>query len=598
MFNKKLQIVSRHVLVQSLGQQALRSLSTSSAAFNSYLHHIGKEPLVYRNVGQQLELAASQFGSTEALVSCHEAKRYTFRSLLAEVDRLAAGLRKLGLQRGDAVGIWAPNYIQWYLGMMGAARAGLTSVGINPAYQGPEMEYCLNKVDIKAILAPDTFKTQNYYEILRDICPELAQSEPGKLKSEKFPHLRTVIINSQQSLKGAMRFDELLDLSNASEQAEIGKLQREIQPESPCNVQFTSGTTGHPKAAVLSHHSFVNNGIHVGNRNELEGERICVQVPLFHAFGVGITIMAAMAKGATLVLPAAGFSPKDSLQAIINEKCTVIHGTPTMYVDLVAEQRKLQLPLGNIRKAITGGAAVSPQLVLDMKQVLRVQAVHSVYGLTESTAVIFQSLPGEQDDRVLHYVGHLTDHIEAKIIDAQGCIVPLGQPGELCVRGYMTMLGYHGDVEKTKEILAEDNWLHTGDQFVLESDGYGRIVGRLKEMVIRGGENIFPKEVEDFLNSHPQVIETHVIGVPDERLGEELCAFVRLESDVDPKSFTNEALKAYCKGKLAHFKVPRYVVTVDTFPTTTSGKIQKFKLLKQFEDTFHAKKDQAQAVRV
>ncbi|XP_032591930.1 medium-chain acyl-CoA ligase ACSF2, mitochondrial isoform X2 [Drosophila grimshawi] len=576
-----------------------KTQSTIPAASQSYMHHIGKEPLAYRNVGQQLELAASQFGSTEAIVSCHEAKRYTFRSLLAEVDRVAAGLLKLGLQRGDAVGIWAPNYIQWYLSMMGAARAGLTSVGINPAFQGPEMEYCLKKVDIKAILATESFKTQNYYEIVRDICPEMADSEAGKIRSDKFPHLRAVIIDSKQSLKGALRFDELLDLSNASEQEEITKLQREIQPESPCNVQFTSGTTGNPKAAVLSHYNFVNNGIHVGSRNELDGERICVQVPLFHAFGVGITIMAAMSKGATLVLPSAGFSPKDSLQAIVEEKCTVIHGTPTMYVDLVVAQRKEQLPLGKIKKAITGGAPVSPQLILDVKQVLGVEAMHSVYGLTESTAVIFQSLPGEEDDRVLHSVGHLTDHIEAKIIDEKGCVVPLGQPGELCVRGYLTMLGYHGDEEKTREIISADNWMRTGDQFVMEADGYGRIVGRLKEMVIRGGENIFPKEVEDFINTHPQVVETHVIGVPDERLGEELCAFVRLHHDVDPKTFTKESLREYAKGKIAHFKVPRYVVPVDAFPKTTSGKIQKFKLLKKFEDSFHTQKSksQSQAVR-
>ncbi|XP_023170372.2 medium-chain acyl-CoA ligase ACSF2, mitochondrial [Drosophila hydei] len=597
MLNKKLQIVARHVLRQSLGHKALRWLSTSSPAFSSYIHHIGKEPLAYRSVGQQLELAASQFGSVEALVSCHEDKRYTFRSLIAEVDRLAAALRKLGLKKGDAVGIWAPNYVQWYLGMMGAARAGLTSVGINPAYQAPEVEYCLKKVDIKAIIAPETFKSQNYYEILRSICPELADSEPGKIKSDKFPHLRAVIINSQQSLKGALRFDDVLGLSNADEQAEISKLQSQIIPESPCNVQFTSGTTGNPKAAVLSHHNFVNNGIHVGKRNELAGERICVQVPLFHAFGVGITIMAAMATGATLVLPAAGFSPEDSLKAIAKEKCTVIHGTPTMYVDLVATQRKLQVPLGKIKKAITGGATVSPQLILDVKSVLGVEAMHSVYGLTESTAVIFQSLPGEQDNRVLDYVGHLTDHVEAKVIDEQGCVVPLGQPGELCVRGYLTMLGYHGDEAKTKEILGDDNWLHTGDQFVLEEDGYGRIVGRLKDMVIRGGENIFPKEVEDFLNTHPQVVEAHVIGVPDERLGEELCAFVRLESGVDPKSFTNATMRTYAKGKLAHFKVPHYVVPVDSFPKTTSGKIQKFKLLKQFEDTFHPKYSQRQAAQ-
>ncbi|XP_034471634.1 medium-chain acyl-CoA ligase ACSF2, mitochondrial [Drosophila innubila] len=591
MFNKKLQILSRHLLRQQVAQKALRCVATSS-----YIHNIGKEPLVYRNVGQQLELAASKFGSTEAIVSCHEAKRYTFRDLLREVDRLAAGFRKLGLETGDAIGIWAPNYMHWYLTMMGAARAGLTSVGINPALQGPELAYCLNKADMKAIVAPETFRTTKYYEILRDICPEVAHSEPGKIKSEKFPHLRSIIINSQESLKGAFRFDEILDLSNATEQAEIYKLQREICPENPCNIQFTSGTTGNPKAAVLSHYNIVNNGIHVGDRNELEGERICVQVPLFHAFGVSITIMASLAKGATLVLPSPGFSPKDSLHAIVNEKCTVIHGTPTMYVDLVEAQRELRIPLGKIKKAITGGAVVAPQLILDVKEVLGVEKMHSVYGLTESTAVIFQSVPGEHENRVLDSVGYLTDHIEAKIIDAKGRLVPFGQPGELCVRGYLTMAGYYKDQAKTEEILSTDNWLHTGDQFVIDADGYGRIVGRLKEMIIRGGENIFPREIEDFLNGHPQVVEAHVIGVPNDRLGEEVCAFVRLQSGVDPKTFTSETVRAYSKGKLAHFKVPQYVEVTDAFPKTTSGKIQKFKLLEKFRSGLKMKKEQ-EAIR-
>ncbi|XP_016972264.1 medium-chain acyl-CoA ligase ACSF2, mitochondrial [Drosophila rhopaloa] len=581
----KLQTISRYMLRQRCVFNSMRSISTAMPILVSHKHHVGRDPLVYRTIGQQLEMTAASHGDVEAIVSCHEGKRYTFKTLLREADALAAGFRKLGLQRGDAIGLWAPNFMHWYLGMMGAARAGLTSVGINPAFQGPEMAYCLNKVNIKAIIAPETFKSQNYYEILREICPEIPDAEPGKIKSQKFPHLQSLIIDSSNDLKGALRFNDLLDLANQSEREEVAKTQRDILPESACNIQFTSGTTGNPKAAVLSHHNFVNNGIHVGNRNQLEGERICVQVPMFHAFGVVITIMAALTKGATMVLPAAGFSPKDSLHAIVNEKCTIIHGTPTMYVDLVNTQKKLQVPLGRIKKAITGGAIVSPQLIKDVRQVLGVETVHSVYGLTESTAVIFQTLPGDGSDMVLNSVGQLQDHVEAKVVDSEGRCVPFGQPGELCVRGYTTMKGYHTDEQKTRETI-KDFWLHTGDQFILEENGYGRIVGRLKEMLIRGGENIFPKEIEDFLNAHPQVIEAHVIGVPDERLGEEVCAFVRLEEGMDPASFTAESLKAYSKGKLAHFKVPRYVIPVDAFPRTTSGKIQKFKLAEAFKENY------------
>ncbi|XP_050741145.1 medium-chain acyl-CoA ligase ACSF2, mitochondrial [Drosophila biarmipes] len=581
--NRKLQTISRYILRQRCVLSSMRSISTSLPILISHKHKVGKDPLVYRTIGQQLELTAANHGDVEAIVSCHEGKRYTFKGLLQEADALAAGFRKLGLKPGDAVGLWSPNYMHWYLSMMGAARAGLTSVGLNPAFQGPEVAYCLNKVNVKAIIAPESFKRQNYYEILRDICPEIADSEPGKIRSDKFPHLQSVIIDSYDGLKGALRFDDFLDLANKSEREEVAKIQKDILPESACNIQFTSGTTGNPKAAVLSHHNFVNNGIHVGNRNQLEGERICVQVPMFHAFGVVITIMAGLTKGATMVLPSPGFSPKDSLQAISSEKCSVIHGTPTMYVDLVNTQKKLQVPLGRVKKAITGGAIVSPQLIKDIREILKVETVHSVYGLTESTAVIFQSLPGDSSDVVLNSVGHLTDHVEAKVVDEEGRCVPFGQPGELCVRGYITMLGYHGDEEKTKETIGQDRWLRTGDQFILESNGYGRIVGRLKEMLIRGGENIFPKEIEDFLNAHPQVIEAHVIGVPDERLGEEVCAFVRLEEGVEPASFTAATLKEYSKGKLAHFKVPKYVIPVDAFPKTTSGKIQKFKLMEAFK---------------
>ncbi|CAD6998221.1 acyl-CoA synthetase family member 2, mitochondrial-like [Ceratitis capitata] len=557
---------------------AVKSLNAHPA----HLHYIGKQPLVYRSVGQELELAAAEYGSTEAIVSCHEQKRHTFRSLLEDVDRVAAGLLKLGLKQGDHVGIWAPNNMHWYLTMLGAARAGLVSVGINPAFQGPEVDYCLKKVKVKAVIMPETFKTQNFYEIIKSICPELPHSVDGRINSANLPHLKHVIIDTPNRLKGALSFDDLLGLGNSDEREAIAQLQRYVMPDSGCNIQFTSGTTGKPKAALLSHYNFVNNGTHIGNRNQLDSNsRICVQVPLFHVYGVVITVMAAMTHGSTLVLPAAGFSPADSLKAIVDEKCTVIHGTPTMYVDLIKKQRELKLPLKTAKMAVTGGAPCSPQLFLDIKEVLGLDHVRTVYGLTETTAVIFQSRPGDNNERILNTVGHLQDHVEVKVVDAEGHIVQFGQPGELYVRGYATMLEYYDDPEKTKETMGNDKWLKTGDQFILEADGYGRIVGRLKEMIIRGGENIFPKEVEDFLNSHSKIIEAHVIGVPDERLGEECCAFVRLQDGVE--SITHEELKEFARGKIAHFKVPRFVIPIDQFPRTASGKIQKFKLAETYK---------------
>ncbi|XP_053960304.1 medium-chain acyl-CoA ligase ACSF2, mitochondrial-like [Anastrepha ludens] len=573
-----------HCVMRCLSAQIPANVKAHN--FNpAHLHHIGKSPLVYRNVGQELERTAAVYGSTESIVSCHEQKRYTYQSLLEEVDRAAAGLLKLGLEQGDHVGIWAPNNMHWYLTMLGAARAGLVSVGINPAFQEPEVEYCLKKVKVKALIMPETYKTQNYYEIIKRICPEISDSSDGCIKSTNLPHLKHVIIDSRSRLKGALSFDDLLGLSNPAEREDISKLQRHIVPDSGCNVQFTSGTTGQPKAAVLSHYNFVNNGIHIGNRNQLDSNsRICVQVPLFHVYGVVITVMAAMTHGSTLVLPAAGFSPADSLRAIVDEKCTVIHGTPTMYVDLIKKQRELQLPLKTAKTAITGGAPCSPQLFLDIKNVLGLDHVRTVYGLTETTAVIFQSRPADSMEQILNTVGHLQDHVEVKVVDAQGHTVQFGEPGELYVRGYATMLEYYDDEQKTKETIGNNRWLKTGDQFILEADGYGRIVGRLKEMIIRGGENIFPKEIEDFLNSHPKIIETHVIGVPDERMGEECCAFVRLADGVE--SITREEVKEFAKGKLAHFKIPRFVIPINEFPRTTSGKIQKFKLAEEYNKMY------------
>ncbi|XP_017467586.1 PREDICTED: acyl-CoA synthetase family member 2, mitochondrial-like [Rhagoletis zephyria] len=554
----------------------------------AHLHFIGRTPLVYRSIGQELERAAAEYGNTESIVSCHEKKRYTYRGLLEEADRVAAGLLKLGLKQGDHVGIWTPNNAHWYLTMLGIARAGLVSVGINPAFQGPEVDYCLKKVKVKAVIMPETFKTQNFYEIMKSICPELPDSVDGSINSASLPHLKRVIVDTGSTLKGALSYDELLNLSSLAEREVITKLQRHIVPDSGCNIQFTSGTTGQPKAAVVSHYNFVNNGIHIGNRNELDStSRICVQVPLFHAYGVVITIMAAMTHGSTLVLPAAGFSPADSLRAIVDEKCTVIHGTPTMYVDLIKKQRELQLPLKTAKMAVTGGAPCSPQLFLDIKNVLGLEHVRTVFGMTESTAVIFQSRPGDSMEQILNTVGHLQDHVEAKVIDAEGKTVSFGERGELCVRGYATMLGYYDDETKTKETIGRDKWLRTGDQFILQEDGYGRIVGRLKEMIIRGGENLFPKEIEDFLNTHPQICETHVIGVPCERFGEELCAFVRL--DDSSAKVSREDIKAFAKGKLAHFKIPRYVIQIKNFPKTTSGKIQKFKLAELYEKEYRTK---------
>ncbi|XP_062547098.1 medium-chain acyl-CoA ligase ACSF2, mitochondrial-like isoform X2 [Armigeres subalbatus] len=552
----------------------------------SYIHHIGKDPLVYRNVGQHLRLAAEKYPNNEALVSCHENKRFTYSEALEKADRIAASFYQLGLKKGDRVGIWAPNGSQFYLSSLAAARAGMISVGINPAFQAPEAEYALNKGGVRALILAEQHYSTSYYDLTKQIIPELTSSSPGKLRSARVPTLETVIVDTADAvpLPGTMLYKDMLQLPTEQHISEIESLQMSISPESGLNMQFTSGTTGLPKAATVTHNGFVNNAIHLAYRNEfnLKHHRICLQLPLFHAFAMVVGVLTAFTYGTTIVVPGARYKPMESLDAIVKEKCTAIYGTPTMYVDLINKVRELNFKVPPIDLVVTGGATCSPQLFSDILEFLNVRKAKTVYGLTEACGIVFQSLFHDTRDHILNTVGHLMDHFEAKVVDLQGNIVPFGTPGELCVRSTAMMLGYWDDEKKTKETLGDDGWLRTGDQFVLREDGYGKIVGRVKEIIIRGGENLFPREIEDYLNTHPKVLETHCVGVPDERMGEEICAYVRLKKEGE--TLTYEEVKEFCKGHLAHFKVPKYLRVVEEYPKTTSGKVQKFKLVEMFKD--------------
>ncbi|CAO1348241.1 unnamed protein product [Diamesa hyperborea] len=551
----------------------------------SYIHRVGTEPLQYKTIGQILQQSAEKYSDREALVSCHEKTRLTFAETLEKADHLAAGLLNLGLVKGDRVAIYAPNFTFWYISFMAVARAGLISVGLNSAYQLPELEFCIKKVGVSAIIAPEVFKNQKYYEMMTKMLPQLTKSGNQIIENNTVNSLKAVIMNSNRNLPGTVNYDELLQSASASDVDEIAKLQHTINPDSGANIQFSSGTTGKPKAVQVSHFNFVNNSYDFGKRLQLNEKpnRICLQVPLFHAYGVTFGMMNSLHHGATLVLPAPLHHPESSLKAIVDEKCNVIFGTPTMFVDLVAKQRELNVKIDHeIDFANTGGSICTPKLVQDVLEVLKAKKMKTVYGLTETTASVFQSRPEDDVDVAINTVGCLGDNIEAKVVDVNGKIVPFGQPGELWVRGYLTMMGYWDDKTKTDEVLDADGWFKTGDQFIIHENGYGQVVGRLKEMIIRGGENLFPREIEDFLNTHPNVAETHVIGIPDERMGEEVGAFIRLK---DPsKPLTREDVKKFCSGSLAHFKIPRYVVIVENFPKTLSGKVQKFKFVEEFSE--------------
>ncbi|XP_018334738.1 acyl-CoA synthetase family member 2, mitochondrial [Agrilus planipennis] len=546
----------------------------------SYYHQVGKEPLIPVTLGTLLEKAVGKYEDREAIKVIHQNRTLTYKEVLNECDKLAAALKDVGLERGDRVGIWATNILEWYITMFACARAGVILVTINPAYQPPELEYCINKVGIKTLISQDKDKYKDYYDFLTDIAPSIRSSEPGKINDPKLPSLKSVIVTGSEERKGAFNYNEFVNRPSKQSVNAIKNNQHLIDPDEGFNIQFTSGTTGFPKAALVNHFTMVNNSLQIALRANIlnKHHRICIQAPFFHALGTVVSLPTALHAGATLVVPSPTFKPHAVLDAIKNEKCSVITGTPTMYIDLVRAQEERQENI-SLDLAITGGAPCSPRLFEEMRNVLNVQKQQSVYGLTELTAVAFQSLVNDDKETVLTTVGCVGDHLEVKVIDDTGKIVPCGTPGELCVRGYSCMLGYWGDEEKTKEMMGPDRWLKTGDVFILEESGYGKIVSRKKDVIIRGGEKIFPKEIEDFLTAHPDIVECYVVGVPDERLGEEVVACLRMKNGTVVSELD---IAQFCKGKISHYKIPKKVKIVDDFPKTGSGKVQKFKLQEQF----------------
>lgn len=515
-----------------------------------------------------LDEAVKRWPNRECIVSLHQNVRLSFSEAAARADRLAAGLWKLGMRPGDRLGIWGPNDVEWYIASLCSARAGFIVVAINPAYQRDELRYCLQRVAVKAVVSPERFKTQDYPRMLLEA-------------KRTCPHLEHVIVYSENHIAGTHRFCDVESSASRIEIERIAGEQSAISCHDGCNIQFTSGTTGNPKAAVLSHRSFVNNSRQAARRTEVGPEqRICLNVPFFHAFGLVMAQLCVLHSGSTLVLEARSFDPVKSVEAIARENCDVAYGTPTMWINLINAQRRFGARPAKLFSGTTGGSPCPPELFRRIRETFDFDNIKTIYGLTETTAIAFQSLPGELTELTDTTVGHLSDHTEVMVVDENGVPVPFGAPGELWVRGYSTMMRYWDDQENTAKTLTKDGWLKTGDRFVLRKDGYGHVIGREKDMLIRGGENIFPKEIEDFLMTHPMVAEAYVVGAYDEVYGEELCACVRLQEEAQ---LTKDQLKAYCKGRIAHFKIPRYVEFVEEYPKTSSGKVQKFLLKEEME---------------
>jgi fatty-acyl-CoA synthase len=531
-------------------------------------------PLSDATVSRFLLDTVGMFPGRPAVVFREQAIRWTWREFADQVDLLASGLRSLGVTPGDRVGIWSPNRSEWLLTQFATARIGAILVNINPAYRLAELEYALNKVGCKALVAAEQFKTSKYLEMLQALAPELATSEPGALQASRFPELRAIIRMGDGTTPGMLRFSEVM--SRGREQldtARLDALEASLNADDPINIQFTSGTTGNPKGATLTHRNVVNNARYIALAMRLtEHDSLCIPVPLYHCFGMVLAVLACVSTGTTMVFPGEAFDPAATLAAVDEERCTALHGVPTMFIAELDLPAFAKYDLSRLRTGIMAG---SPCPIETMKRVvsqMNLREITIAYGMTETSPVSFQSSTTDPLDKRTTTVGQVAPHLEVKIVDPLGVVVPVGDTGELCTRGYSVMKGYWGDEEKTREAIV-DGWMHTGDLGVLDGEGYCNIVGRLKDMLIRGGENIYPREIEEFLFRHPKIQSVQVFGVPDAKYGEEVCAWIVLRAG---EHATLEEIRQFCDGQIAHYKIPRYVKFVDELPMTVTGKVQKF----------------------
>ena len=542
----------------------------------SYVHGASDVPLIGATIGDLLDRVVAQQPDHEALVSVHQGLRYTYREFRAACDALARGLLALGIQKGDRVGIWSPNHAEWVVAQFATPKIGAILVNINPAYRVYELEYALKQSGCTALILAPRFKTSDYAGMLADLCPELAGSEPGNLHAAKAPDLRTVIAFGEQHVPGAYRWADVLAKGEAVS-PEMHETQAQQQFDDPINIQYTSGTTGFPKGVTLSHHAILNNGFFIGERMRFtEADRLCVPVPFYHCFGMVLGNLACVTHGATIVIPAPVFDPRATLAAVERERCTALHGVPTMFIAELALDDFDSFDLSTLRTGIMAGSPCPTEVMKQVVAKMHMRDVTICYGMTETAPVSFQSTTDDPLEKRVGTVGRVHPHVECKIADPHtGAVVPRGATGELLSRGYIVMLGYWNNAQATAEAVDAGRWMHTGDLATMDAAGYVNIVGRAKDMIIRGGENIYPREIEEFLYVHPKIQDVQVIGVPDERYGEEVMAWVILRAGQVADA---EELRAYCRARIAHYKVPRYWKFTDAFPMTVTGKVQKYKM--------------------
>jgi fatty-acyl-CoA synthase len=539
-------------------------------------------PLIEDTIGAYFDAACAKYADREALVSRHQSDRLTYAEYRRRVDALACSLMRLGLEKGDRIAIWSQNNVEWALTQFATAKAGLVLVNINPAYRRAELEYAVNKVGCRAIVLSPAFKTSDYLEMINDLAPELKDSQPGALKAKRLSTLQWVVRLGDEKTPGMLNFGDLLRAPTAAELDALAALGARLKCDEPINIQFTSGTTGAPKGATLTHRNILNNGRFVGDAIRLsENDRLCIPVPLYHCFGMVMANLGSLTHGSCLVYPADSFEPLSVLQAVHDERCTVLYGVPTMFIAVLDHPDFAKFDISSLRTGIMAGSPCPTEVMKRVIEQMHMGEVTIAYGMTETSPVSTQSGVDDSIERRVSTVGRVHPHVEIKIVDADGNTVPRGATGEFCTRGYSVMRGYWGDIAKTAEAVDAEGWMHTGDLATMDEDGYCNIVGRIKDMVIRGGENVYPREIEEFLYRHPKIKDVQVVGVPDQKYGEELCAWIIPR---EGENVTEQDVRDFCKGQIAHYKTPRYIRFVDAFPMTVTGKIQKFLIREQMKE--------------
>ncbi len=528
---------------------------------DSYARGDTSVTLLEETIGANLDRTVARFGDRDALISCAQERRYTYAELGAAVDELARALMAAGLAKGDRIGIWSPNCVEWTLVQYATAKLGTILVNINPAYRTSELEYALRQSGCRMLVAASAFKTSDYRAMIAEVRPSMAELE------------RVVFLDSPD-------WDELLAGADEVSAEDLAGRSDGLAPGEPINIQYTSGTTGFPKGATLTHINILNNGYFVGEGcRYTEEDRVCIPVPFYHCFGMVMGNLGATTHGAAMVIPAPGFDPEATLRACAQERCTSLYGVPTMFIAQLDHPAFGQYDLSSLRTGIMAGSPCPVEVMKRVMDLMHMSEVGIAYGMTETSPVSLQTAHDDPVDKRVGSVGRVQPHIEVKVVSPEtGQTVARGEPGELCTRGYSVMAGYWNEPERTAEAIDADGWMHTGDLATMDDEGYVNIVGRSKDMVIRGGENVYPREVEEFLYTHPSIADVQVIGVPDERYGEELMAWIIPR---DGAALDVEAVREFCQGRIAHYKIPRYVKTVDAFPMTVTGKVQKYKMREQ-----------------